>query len=123
MVRAVVPIIRISDIQVSENFYCSVLGFKKDGEYAAASDGPWYVGVSLGECSLHLSLFPGDGPSGVAIYFHVDDVDDLYSGFKRVGLEKAELEPTDQTWGRRELYVRDPDGNCLRFGAPLANAG
>jgi hypothetical protein len=27
--------------------------------------------------------------------------------------------PTDQTWGMRELYVRDPDGNCLRFGAPL----
>jgi hypothetical protein len=25
------------------------------------------------------------------------------------------LEPTDQTWGNREMYVQDPDGNTLRF--------
>ena len=23
--------------------------------------------------------------------------------------------PTDQTWGTREFYVDDPDGNTLRF--------
>jgi len=23
--------------------------------------------------------------------------------------------PVDQTWGTREMYVRDADGNCLRF--------
>jgi hypothetical protein len=28
--------------------------------------------------------------------------------------------PTDQTWGRRELYVRDPDNNCVRFDAAIA---
>jgi catechol 2,3-dioxygenase-like lactoylglutathione lyase family enzyme len=26
-----------------------------------------------------------------------------------------ELPPTDQTWGNREMYVNDPDGNSLRF--------
>jgi hypothetical protein len=25
----------------------------------------------------------------------------------------------NQTWGMRELYVRDPDGNSVRFGAPI----
>jgi uncharacterized glyoxalase superfamily protein PhnB len=25
------------------------------------------------------------------------------------------LQPTDQTWGNREMYVKDADGNCLRF--------
>ena len=24
----------------------------------------------------------------------------------------------NQTWGAREVYVRDPDGNTLRFGGP-----
>jgi catechol 2,3-dioxygenase-like lactoylglutathione lyase family enzyme len=23
--------------------------------------------------------------------------------------------PVDQTWGNREMYVKDPDGNSLRF--------
>ncbi|HUF73656.1 MAG TPA: hypothetical protein VMR74_12240 [Gammaproteobacteria bacterium] len=34
-------------------------------------------------------------------------------------LDNVDLEPTDQTWDRREIYVLDPDGNCLRFGSPL----
>jgi len=25
------------------------------------------------------------------------------------------LAPTDQTWGNREMYVRDADGNSIRF--------
>ena len=123
MVSAIVPIVKVSDIRESENFYCSVLGFAKDWEFALTPDGPWYVSLTLGGCFLHLSSFPGDGHGGAAVYFSVDEVDGLYNSFKQAGLEKAELEPTDQAWGRRELYVRDPDGNCLRFGAPPADAG
>lgn len=25
------------------------------------------------------------------------------------------LVPTDQTWGNREMYVKDADGNSIRF--------
>jgi uncharacterized glyoxalase superfamily protein PhnB len=113
-----VPILRVTDIRASEVFYCSVLGFMKRGEYAASTEGPWYVALSRGESRLHLSSFAGDGPAGVAVYFYVEDVDALYRDFKQSGLKDVELEPTDQSWGRRELYVRDPDGHCLRFGAP-----
>jgi hypothetical protein len=27
--------------------------------------------------------------------------------------------PIDQTWGRREFYVTDADGNTLRFCQPI----
>jgi uncharacterized glyoxalase superfamily protein PhnB len=27
----------------------------------------------------------------------------------------VDLPPTDQTWGNREMYVKDPDGNAIRF--------
>jgi hypothetical protein len=27
--------------------------------------------------------------------------------------------PIDQSWGMREFYVTDEDGNTLRFGRPL----
>jgi uncharacterized glyoxalase superfamily protein PhnB len=26
-----------------------------------------------------------------------------------------DMEPTDQTWGNREMFIRDVDGNSLRF--------
>jgi len=30
-----------------------------------------------------------------------------------------DLGPTDQTWGTREFYVTDADGNTLRFCQPI----
>jgi uncharacterized glyoxalase superfamily protein PhnB len=116
-IRISIPIVKVSDIRASEMFYCSVLGFVKRDEYFASPDGPAYLTVTHGGSILHLSSFPGDSTYGLAIYFDVEDVDSLYAMFQRSGLEKAELEPTDQTWGRREIYVLDPDGNCLRFGS------
>ena len=115
----IAPIIKVSDIQKSLSFYCSVFGFSKQWEYAASADGPWYACLTWQGSELHLSSFPGDGPSGVAVYFHIDNVDDLYSSFLKAGLESVELEPTNQSWNQRELYIRDSDGNCLRFGVPL----
>jgi hypothetical protein len=28
---------------------------------------------------------------------------------------KIDLKPINQTWGTSEIYVKDADGNCLRF--------
>jgi len=44
----------------------------------------------------------------------VDNVDSLYSEFtaKHVHID---VPPVDQSWGSREMYVKDADGNCLRF--------
>ena len=50
-----------------------------------------------------------------------DDVDALVRKFLARGLvpptHKGPVHhgPTDQTWGTREFYVDDPDGNTLRF--------
>ena len=44
----------------------------------------------------------------------------LERGFKTPGNPGSPVEegPVDQTWGMREVYIRDPDGNALRFGTP-----
>ena len=44
----------------------------------------------------------------------VDNVDALHAEFLAKGV-KIDLAPVDQTWGTREMYVKDGDGNCLRF--------
>jgi hypothetical protein len=44
----------------------------------------------------------------------VDDVDALHAEFvaNDVPIDSG---PVDQTWGSREMYVKDADRNCLRF--------
>lgn len=120
-VKRIVPIIKVSDIGVALNFYCSILGFNKDFHYLAGPGGPDYVGVSLNRHQLHLSTFAGDGKMPATTYVYVDDVDVLYAGFCARGLPK-DHELVNQTWGQREVYVRDPDGNTLRFGSRLPAA-
>ena len=43
-----------------------------------------------------------------------DNVDALHAEFlaKEVTIDSG---PVEQTWGSREMYVKDSDGNCLRF--------
>jgi uncharacterized glyoxalase superfamily protein PhnB len=75
------------------------------------------MGIARDDVWLHVSSFSGDGTSGGVAYIVVDDVDVLHAELVTRGVA-IELPPTDQTWGNREMYVRDTDGNCLRFIRP-----
>jgi uncharacterized glyoxalase superfamily protein PhnB len=66
------------------------------------------------EAELHLSSFSGDGVSGGVVFLLVKDVDALQVELVAKGVQIA-LEPTDQSWGNREMYVVDADGNSIRF--------
>ena len=129
-VQRVVPIFKVTDIRAAVDFYCSTLGFVIDFTYVASPEGPTYVGVSLDGHQIHLSTFAGDGVTGTAAYLYVDDVDVLFRGFLQRGFKTrgnrpspVDDGPVDQTWGMREVYVREPDGNTLRFGTPIRQAG
>jgi catechol 2,3-dioxygenase-like lactoylglutathione lyase family enzyme len=126
MTTRVVPILRVSDADRAEAFYGGTLGFAVDFRYAAGPEGPVYLGVSLDNQQIHLSTFSGDSVIGAAVYCYIDDVDALFrrviaNGFSPPGRPESPVEngPVDQTWDMREFYVRDPDGNVLRFGSPL----
>ena len=118
-VKAMAPVIKVSDIDKSETFYCAVLGFKNDGKFALTADGPFYLSLTDGRNFIHLSTFPGDSAYGIALYFDVDNVDTLYSRLQESDLGEIAMGPTNQTWGRREFYIKDPDGNRLAFGSKL----
>jgi hypothetical protein len=73
---------------------------------------------------LFLSSHRGDGEFGQAVVITTDGVDTLIRTFRKRGLRtpgnpdapRAVHEgPIDQSWGTREFYVEDPDGNTLRF--------
>jgi catechol 2,3-dioxygenase-like lactoylglutathione lyase family enzyme len=117
-----VPVLRVSDMDAARAYYCDKLGFSKDWIYQPGEGAnPAYASFSREGAGLQISSFPGDGVTGSSVTILVRDVDGLHREFSARGV-RIELEPTDQTWGNREMYLRDPDGNSLRFiQHPVAN--
>lgn len=116
MLKAAIPVLHVSNAAKAEGFYCGQLGFTR--RFATRADetrhDPCYMGLSRDGALLHVSSFPGDGVSGGVVMLFVEDVDALHRELVNKGVP-IDLTPTDQTWGNREMYVKDADGNCLRF--------
>jgi len=72
------------------------------------------MGLTRDGVWLHVSSFSGDGISGGAVNLIVEDVDALHAEFVEQGV-RIDTGPVDQTWGSREMYVKDADGNSIRF--------
>jgi uncharacterized glyoxalase superfamily protein PhnB len=116
MFKAAVPVFHISNSAEALKFYCEKLGFRHEFSHRAieAQADPCYSGVSRDGIWLHLSSFSGDAVVGGVANIIVENVDTLHSEF--VANEVTiDVEPVNQTWGSREMYVKDSDGNCLRF--------
>ena len=116
MLKLAIPLLHVSDSALAEEFYCARLGFHRLFAYRLDDSraDPCYLGLSRDGVLLHLSSFAGDGASGGAVGFIVDNVDALHAEFAAREVT-IHLPPTDQTWGNREMYVRDADGNSVRF--------
>ncbi|GAB5536567.1 MAG: hypothetical protein Rubg2KO_28160 [Rubricoccaceae bacterium] len=115
MLRLAVPVLHVASSMAAEALY-SLLGFKIESTYRPA-DGhpdPCYLTLSRDNARIHLSSFPGDGVPGSVVNLYVTDVDAIHDELTTAGLT-ADLAPTDQSWGTREVYIADPDGNKLRF--------
>lgn len=120
---AIIPTVRCSRMAASLAFYTQVLDFERvDGD--DDTDDPSFSVLVREGAPLFLSSHRGDGEFGQAIVVSTDDVDALFRKFRARGLrtpgnpespQAVHEGPLDQTWGTRELYVDDPDGNTLRF--------
>jgi CubicO group peptidase (beta-lactamase class C family) len=115
MIKIAIPLLHISDPILAENFYCNQLGFKKTFDYRPFGEkGPCYFGLIRDGVRIHLSSFPEDGKPGNAVVIIVDNVDILYDEFVMKGVN-TDLAPTHQSWGNREMYIKDGDNNSIRF--------
>ena len=121
---AIVPTLRCRNMRASLAFYTGVLGFQRVGGDGREDD-PAYSVLARGDAEyLILSSHSGDGVFGQPVVVTTNDVDAEWEQFRARGLvpppDAAERSPVhagplEQTWGTREVYVNDPDGNTLRF--------
>ena len=103
-------------------FYTTVLDFELvDG---GDDEDPSFSALERDGDSLFLTSHGGDGTFGQTVVIMVDDVDAVFRKLRARGLKTpgdpeaptvVHEGPLDQTWGTREFYVEDPDGNTLRF--------
>lgn len=116
MIKVAVPLLHVSNTAAAVEFYCDKLGFTLQFQHRPenVSSDPCYMGISRDAVWMNLSSFSGDGVAGCVVNLMVDDVDMLHREFVAKGVAIS-IEPVDQTWGSREMYVKDADGNCLRF--------
>ena len=120
---AIIPTLHCRNMRESLAFNTGVLGFEVAGGDGRVDD-PAYVVLSRRGDYLILSSHGGDGIPGQAVVVTTDTVDQDWADFHARGLrvpaEKRSKSPVhagplDQTWGTREVYIDDPDGNTLRF--------
>ena len=57
----------------------------------------------------------------VIIEFGVDNVDEEYARLKQLGVEPFS-EPFNNSWGTRNFYFNDPDGNLVCFYTEIGKA-
>lgn len=117
---SLVPTVRCRRIEVSIAFYTQLLDFEAVDE-GDVQDPGFRVLRRDGDL-LFLSSHRGDGAFGQAIAVLVDDVDEIVRELRTRGWKVPEDRrspvhegPVGQTWGTREFYVDDPDGNTVRF--------
>jgi catechol 2,3-dioxygenase-like lactoylglutathione lyase family enzyme len=118
---SVVPGIRCTDMARSLAFYTGVLDFRL--KYRGQSHEDVVIDIVNEVAELQLSVLRGDGAFCSATNIGVMDVDGVFRMYVARGLDASKRPdspvhqgPVDQTWGKREFYVTDPDGNTLRFG-------
>lgn len=103
-VRRVVPDLDCADLGAARAFYTGVLGMK-----VAMDLGSVVTLRSPGEPVAQVTL---QEPGGPDVTVEVDDVDAAYAAARRLGYEV--VRPlTDEPWGVRRFFVRDPAGTVV----------
>jgi catechol 2,3-dioxygenase-like lactoylglutathione lyase family enzyme len=120
------PMLRCRDMGISARFYTDVLGFELTDPDEDPAECDF---ITLRRDGDQLALSRDDGVFGNVVMVPTPDVDILFRQLRERGLKTpgnpeaptlVHEGPIDQTWGTRELYVEDPDGNTLRFTQTLS---
>ena len=117
--QKIVPVLKVSDMQKSVDFYTGVLGFTVAWRAANDGDGENCM-LAAGETNLLLSTGShlGDRPQFTGtLYFHMNGVEEFCERIKHRVEIVWPLETMD--YGQKEFGIRDCDGYTLAFAEAL----
>jgi catechol 2,3-dioxygenase-like lactoylglutathione lyase family enzyme len=112
-IRRAIPNLPVQDLAASREFYADFLGFDvamdEPGFTMFASPSNRTAQITIADANT-----PGldRGVSEANVSVEVEDVDALHEEAVRRGLEIV-YPLTDEPWGIRRFFVRDPDGTVI----------
>ena len=117
-------ILFVADLQRSKAFYHDVLGLDVQFEDAESVgfkvEGVAFIVLQVDRARVQLQGEPTATPGAGATAFlttFTDDVDALHADLVGRGIDFFQ-EPTDQPWGMRTAYFKDPDGHVWELAKP-----
>jgi uncharacterized glyoxalase superfamily protein PhnB len=115
-----IPLFKCKNMKNAVDFYTRILDFTL--KHAEASVNDLVVDLINEDAELQLTVLESTNLYGSVINVWVDDVDVMFNKYLERGLDTSNKKnspvhqgPLNQTWGTREFYVTDDDGNTLRF--------
>ena len=108
-----VPVLQIDDYKEAKIFYVEKLGFEILFEARHEPGFPVFMGIQKGDLLFCLSEH-GRGHQGTEVYLYVDDIELWRAACERNSIS-IEQPPTAMPWGNKEMLVKDPFRNALRF--------
>ena len=108
-------ILKVDDVNAAVEFYTQKLGFWLAFEWGNPVT---MAGVNLGKHSQIFLELGTSNPQGCAMYFVINNADDLYEFHRANGVE-LKCAPGDRNYGLRDYGVKDLYGYELNFGHRL----
>lgn len=109
-----IPIFSVRDLAASQRYYRDALGFSVQWE---DGDPPDFGAVARDHTTLFMCQ-GCQGDPGAWVFVMTPNVDELHGELSRRGAI-IERKPADMPWRLREMLVRDPDGNAIRFASAV----
>lgn len=118
-VQQTVPLMYVADIEASRQFYCDGLGFALDQKWEPDGQLAWCWLTLEGAALMLQQAETGDltDTRSISIYFLCEDVDAIYAALSERGVQTEP--PTIESYGMKQLFVADPDGNNVCFENPV----
>ena len=110
--------LRIFDEAKAKEFYLDFLGFKWDWEHRFESDFPVYAQISKDDTVIHLTEHHGDACPGASIIVHVDGIDEYQQSLLAKKYKNSRPGVEETPWGSKDMTIKDPFGNSIRFTEP-----
>lgn len=116
------PILPSADFDRTTAFYAR-FGFETEMRLSGDGPGAPYLILSRAPLYLHFAAAGDAGAGAQAVYIVTADADGWGERLRALGLPQSGVprfeDVANMPWARRECAIVDPDGNRLRFGAPL----
>jgi catechol 2,3-dioxygenase-like lactoylglutathione lyase family enzyme len=121
-------IVFVEDVARSRDFYTSILGlgvaFEDEVSVGFTLQSPHFIVLRVDRARDQLQGEPTAVPRAAATAFlasFTEDVDGMHADLVGRGVEFFQA-PTDQPWGMRTAYFKDPDGHVWELAQPIEDA-